>query len=99
MNARPDHRAIETQVVVDGALETMVLVQGLDTASLAARDLHAAVILTKVARSRLARLVADARDEDTPWAEIGHILGTGRLLALLRYGPRWRTRGTPLELD
>jgi len=91
--------AVETQLVVADALETIVLVHALPVDSLAARDLHAAVILARVARSRLSRLVADARDEEASWAEIGRILGTGRLWALLRYGPLWRRRRTPLVLD
>jgi len=41
----------------------------------------------------------DARDEQTSWAEIGHILGTGRLFAVCRYGPFGQRRRTPLELD
>lgn len=89
----------ETRLVVDDALEVMVLVQRLESDSLAAKDLHAAVTLARVARSRLTRLVADARDEEASWAEIGRILGTGRLWALLRYGPLWRRRRTPLVLD
>ena len=89
----------ETRLVVDDALEVMVLAQRLETDSLAAKDLHAAVTLARMARSRLARLVADARDEEVSWAEIGRILGTGRLWALCRYGPLVRRRRTPLELD
>jgi hypothetical protein len=89
----------ETRLVVDDALEVMVLVQRLDSDSLAARDLYAAVTLARAARSRLSRFVADARDEEVSWAEIGRILGTGRLWALVRYGPLWRRRRTPLVLD
>lgn len=91
--------AEETRGVVDDALEVMVLVQRLESDCLAARDLHAAVALARAARSRLSRLVADARDEEASWAEIGRILGTGRLWALFRYGPLWRRRRTPLVLD
>jgi hypothetical protein len=91
--------AKETRLVVDDALEVVALVQRLESDSLAARDLQAAVTLARAARSRLTRLVADARDEEVSWAEIGRILGTGRLWALLRYGPLWRRRRTPLALD
>jgi hypothetical protein len=86
--------AKETRIVVDDALDVMVPGQRLSTDSLAARDLHAAVTLARVARSRLTRLLADARDEEVSWAEIGRILGIGRLWALLRYGPLWRRRRT-----
>ena len=89
----------ETTCVIDDALTVIALVQRLPTDSRAAKDLQAAVTLARAARSRLARLVADARDEETSWAEIGRILGTGRFIALCRYGPLRRRRRTPLELD
>jgi len=89
----------ETDCVVDDALSVIALVQHLPADNVAARDLQAAVTLARAARSRLARLVADARDEQTSWAEIGGILGTGRLIAACRYGPFVRRRRTPLELD
>jgi hypothetical protein len=96
---RAEQRVIETALMVDDAVEAIVLVQGLNIDSLAAKDLHAAVTLARVARSRLPRLVADARDEEVSWAEIGRILGSGRLWAILRYGPLVRRRRTPLALD
>ncbi len=89
----------ETGFVVDDALSVIVLVQRLPSDNTAARELQAVVTLKREARSRLARLVADARDEETSWAEIGHILGTGRLFAACRYGPFVRRRRTPLALD
>lgn len=89
----------ETRVAVDEAIEIVGLVERFPFETNAARDLHAAVTLAKVARSRLSRLVADARDEEVSWAEIGRILGTGRLWALCRYGPLVRRRRTPLVLD
>jgi hypothetical protein len=89
----------ETSFVVDDALSVIALVQRLPSDSTAARELQAAVTLKREARSRLARLVADARDEETSWAEIGDILGTGRLFAACRYGPFVRRRRTPLALD
>jgi len=89
----------ETGFVVDDALSVIALVQRLPSDNTAARELQAVVTLKREARSRLARLVADARDEETSWAEIGHILGTGRLFAACRYGPFVRRRRTPLALD
>ena len=90
---------IETQIAVDDAIEAIVVIHTLPLDSLAARDLHAAVSLRNVARSRLTRLVADARDEEVSWSEIGRILGTGRVWAICRYGFIWRRRRTPLVLD
>jgi hypothetical protein len=89
----------ETGFVIDDALSVIVLVQGLPSDSMAAKELQAAMVLMREARSRVARLVADARDEETSWAEIAHILGTGRLFAACRYGPFVRRRRTPLALD
>jgi len=89
----------ETSYVIDDALSVIALVQRHPSDSVPAKDLQAAVTLARAARSRLARLVADARDEQTSWVEIGRILGTGRLFAVCRYGPFGRRRRTPLELD
>jgi hypothetical protein len=94
-----DEKILETEFVVDDVTEAVVLIHQVQTDSLAAKDLHATVTLLRELRSRVSRLVADARDEETSWAEIGHILGTGRLWALTRYGPLWRRRRTPLGLD
>ncbi len=99
MTEREDIINEETSCVVDDALSVIALVQHLPYDSVAARDLQAAVTLARAARSRLVRLVADARDEQTSWAEIGRILDTGRFFALCRYGPFGRRRKTPLELD
>jgi len=89
----------ETGFVIDDVLSVIVLVQGLTSDSMAARELQAAMVLMREARSRVGRLVADARDEETSWAEIGHILRTGRLFAACRYGLFNRRRRTPLALD
>ena len=99
MTGRAELRIVETQLVVDDAVEAMTLVQQIDVDSLAAKDLHAAVTLARMARSRLPRLVADARDEQVSWSQIARILGTNRLWAALRHGPFVRRRRTPLVLD
>ena len=90
---------IEMQLVVDDAVEAMVLVQGLDVDSLAAKDLHAAVMLARATRSRLPGLVANARDEQVSWSQIARILGTKPLWAALRHGSFARRRRTPMVLD
>ena len=46
---RAEQRMVETALMVDDAVEAVVLVQGLDIDSLAAKDLHAAVTLARVA--------------------------------------------------
>ena len=99
MTARDRQRTAETELVVDDAIAALVLVEGLDVDSLAGKDISAAVTLARVARSRVPGLVADARDEQVSWADIGNILGTGRLWAACRYGPLVRRRRTPLVLD
>ena len=99
MTERDEQITIETQLVVDDALDTIVLIHSLPVDSLAARDLHAALTLARVVRHRRSTLVADARAEEVSWAQIGRILGTGRLWAALRYGPLVRRRRTPLALD
>ena len=99
MTARDRQRTAETELVVDDAIAALVLVEGLDVDSLAGKDLSAAVTLARVARSRVPRLVADARDEQVSWAQISSMLGTRRLWAACRYGPLVRRRRTPLVLD
>ena len=99
MTASPEQLVEEAHIVVNDVLETIVLIHQLPVDSRAAQDLHAAVTLARVVRTRLSRLVADARDEQVSWSDIGHILGTGRLWAALRYGPLVRRRRTPLVLD
>jgi len=74
----------ETTCVIDDALNAITLVQQLPSDSLAAKEPQAAVTLARAARSRLARLVAEARDQQTSWSEIGRILGTGRFFAVCR---------------
>jgi hypothetical protein len=99
VNDHAEYVESETEQVVDDAIDTIALLHSLPVHSLTARDLHATVTLARLARSRLSTLVADARDEDVTWAEIGRILRTGRVWAILRYGPLVRRRRTPLTLD
>jgi hypothetical protein len=99
MNDHADQIAIETELVVNDTLETLILIHSLRADTPAARELHAAATLARVARSRLCTLVADARDQDVTWQNISRMLGTTRLWAILRYGPVVRRRRTPLTLD
>jgi hypothetical protein len=99
VNEHAEQLNVETELVVDDAIDTVALIHSLPLDSLAARDVHAAITVARLARSRLSRLVADARQEDVTWRQIGRILGVGRLWAILRYGPLVRRRRTPLTLD
>jgi hypothetical protein len=99
MNEPAEHVTVETELVVDDAIDTLALIHARAADSLAARDLHAAATLARHARSRLSTLVADARDEDVPSSEISRILNTSRLRAIIRYGPLQRRRRTPITLD
>ena len=67
-----EHHDYETSFVIDDALSVIVLVQRLPSDSVAAKELQAAVTLKREARYRLARLVADARDEATSWLDRPH---------------------------
>jgi hypothetical protein len=99
VNERAEQISVETQLVIDDAIQNIALINTAHLDSLAARDLHAAAIVARQTRSQLSTLVADARDEHVSWRDIGRILGTGRLWTMLRYGPLQRRRRTPPTLD
>ena len=48
---------------------------------------------------RLPRAVADARDQECSWAQIGDLLGVTRASAWQRYGGHTARDRTPLEPD
>jgi hypothetical protein len=63
----------------------------------ASADLHVLTSLIKEAESRIARAVADARDQEYSWAEIADLLGVTRASAWQRYAARTDKNRTPVE--
>jgi hypothetical protein len=97
----PDQLVVqdETAIVVDEAIDTLVLVRGRHYDTNAGAELDAIAALLAHARSRLPDLVADARDQDNTWADIAGQLGIIRLHAIAHYALHARRRRVPLELD
>jgi len=60
---------------------------------------HALALLIAQANTIMADAVADARDQDHPWAEIAAQLGVNTQTARRRYSRHHRTRSVPIELD
>ena len=89
----------EVGVVVHDAICTLALLFAQHHDTRAAADLEAVTALIRHARRRLPHIVADARDQDTSWAEIAARLHLSRLGAMARYGHHARTRPQPLNLD
>lgn len=89
----------EAAVVIDDALDALRVLFVANHDTHAAADLAAASWLLSHVHHRLPDLVAEARDQDTTWAEIGRQLGLTRLGAMARYGHHARTRHLPLTLD
>jgi hypothetical protein len=61
--------------------------------------LHVLVSLIAQAEALLPDAVADARDQDHPWADIAAQLGVTDDTARRRYGQHHRTRTVPLDPD
>lgn len=89
----------ELAVVIDDTLDALRTLLAANHDTHAAAELAAAARLLSHVHHRLPNLVADARDQDTSWAEIGWQLGLTRLRAMARYAHHARTRPLPLNLD
>lgn len=89
---------IDTEVVLDAAVESLGTVRGLQWVGDGGARLHVLASLMAEARARLPRAVADARDQDYSWAEIGDLLGITRAAAWQRFArPGHRERRTPVD--
>jgi hypothetical protein len=95
----PDARNHEIAAVVDDTLDALRTLLAAHHDTHAAAELAGAAQLISQVRHRLPDLVAEARDQDTSWAEIGHQLGLTRFGAMARYGHHARTRPQPINLD
>jgi hypothetical protein len=93
-NFPPRPRAdTDTAAVIDAALDALAPGRATGRLSYAGETLHMLVSLQHEIAARLPDAVADARDSDHSWAEIGDLLGTTRAAAWNRYG-RPDRRGT-----
>lgn len=85
--------------VVEEAIESLGSLRGLSWVGDAGVTLHLLMSLTVEAESRVARAVADARDQEYSWAEIGDLLGVTRASAWQRYAGRVAGDRSPLDPD
>ena len=89
----------DTEAVLDEAIATLGTVRGLSWLGDAGVTLHLLTSLIAQAQQQLPRAVADARDQDYSWAQIGDLLGVTRASASQRYGGQTPRNRTPLEPD
>lgn len=87
-----------TMVIVQQAVESLVLLRSPLHLGDAGATISALVSLAAEIDARLPDAVADARDQDYRWADIADRLATTAITARRRYAPhtRWRP---PLETD
>jgi len=79
-----------SSTVLDQALAALGPQRGLDSDHDAAITIHLLTSLQHQIQTRLPAAVADARDQDYSWAEIGDLLGLTRAAAWHRYGRQER---------
>ena len=80
----------DSETVLDQAIASLGDARGLPWLGDAATRLHLLASLIAETERLLPRAVADARDQECSWAEIGDLLGVTRASAQQRYGPRGR---------
>jgi len=76
----------DSAIALSEAIETLGNLRGLFWLGDAGVELHLLASLLQQAQARLPDAVAQARDQDYSWAEIGDLLGTTRAAAWQRYG-------------
>ncbi|MGH3468002.1 MAG: hypothetical protein ACRDQF_09765 [Thermocrispum sp.] len=87
-------------LVLDQAAEALARLRTAYWLGDAGYTLHALACLQRQIRDRLPDAVADARDQDYSWAEIGDLLGLTRAAAWNRYGrPGRQGHPAPPEPD
>jgi hypothetical protein len=85
----------DTDTVIEAAIEALGDLRGLAWLGDAPAGLHLLASLIAETQRRLPRAVADARDQECSWAEIGDLLGVTRASAWQRYGGRTPSNRTP----
>jgi len=87
-----------SEAILDEAAASLGPLRGLDWLGDAAITVHLLASLQRQIQIRLPEAVADARDQDYSWAEIGDLLGLTRAAAWHRYGRPGRAGVTrPVE--
>ncbi len=85
--------------VLEEAVETLGSLRGLPWLGDAGATLHLLMSLRLQIDSRIPRIVADARDQEYSWAEIGDLLGVTRASAWQRYAGGLDKNRSPLDPD
>ncbi|MDQ2756229.1 MAG: hypothetical protein M3Y71_06640 [Actinomycetota bacterium] len=80
------HTDEASDAILDEALASLGPLRGLDWLGDAAITVHLLASLQRQIQTRLPDAVADARDQEYSWAEIGDLLGLTRAAAWHRYG-------------
>jgi len=89
----------DSERVLEAAVESLGTLRGLSWLGDAGVTLHLLTSLMAEAERNLPRAVADARDQEYSWAQIGDLLGVTRASAWQRYAGRTANDRTPLDLD
>jgi hypothetical protein len=89
----------DSEAVLEAAIDSLATSRGLLPLGDASVELHLLVSLMVEAERRLPRAVADARDQECSWAQIGDLLGVTRASAWQRYGGHTVRDRTPLDPD
>jgi len=76
----------DSDITLNEAIATLGTLRALSWLGDAGAELHLLASLLRHAEARLPDAVAEARDQDYSWAEIGDLLGTTRAAAWQRYG-------------
>lgn len=92
------HTGADTAALIDAAVDALVFMRSPMHLGDGAVTASALVSLIAEAETQLADAVADARDQDYSWPEIGSRLGTTAAAARHRYGAHARARKVH-ELD
>jgi len=89
----------DSAAVLDDAVSSLVVLRSPMMSGDALAEMHALTSLAAQIRTRIPRIVADARDQGHTWGEITGQLDCGMARTLLRHAGRTRSRRTPLDPD
>ena len=89
----------DTEEVLQNAIERLALHRNMDWLGDSPNVLHLLASLIAQANQLLPTAVADARDQQCSWAEIGDLLGITRASAWQHSAGRTATNRTPTEPD